>query len=143
MSTLATGVTAPMTLAPSASAGPSPAAIEALYATGHWLYTQQRYADAESVFRALVHLAEQDERGWLGLGATHEAEGRHDVAFHLYQAAASLTDAPRCDLARARILRQRGLEQEARETLDGVARLAIRTRDHELARLVETERGRR
>ena len=35
----------------------SPRAIEALYATGHWLYSQLRIEQAMPVFRAMIHLA--------------------------------------------------------------------------------------
>ena len=41
---------------------PSPGAIEALYATGHWLYSQQRIAHALTVFRAMIHIAPDDEQ---------------------------------------------------------------------------------
>lgn len=121
---------------------PSPGAVEALYATGHWLYTLERFDDAKDVFRALIHVAPEDERGWLALGACHEAADQHDIAFELYDAATSLASAPRCDIARVRILRRRGLESEARRTLDEVARLAECQHDHELRSLVAAERGR-
>ncbi len=121
---------------------PSPEAVEALYATGHWLYSQARFTDAQGVFRALVYVAPEDERGWLALGACHEAVDEDDAAFDLYAAAASVTSAPRCEIARARILRRRGDDAEARKALDEVARLAEGHHDHELRGLVEAERGR-
>jgi tetratricopeptide (TPR) repeat protein len=121
---------------------PSPGAIEALYATGHWLYTQERVADAQNVFRALIHVAPNDERGWLALGACHELHGEQDIAFELYDMASSVVEAPRCGIARARILRARGLEREARQALDEVARLAASLHDDELRHLVELERRR-
>jgi len=121
---------------------PSASAIEALYATGHWLFTQERINDAQSVFRALIYVAPQDERGWLALGACHEARGEHDIAYELYEMASTLVDAPRCAIARARILRGRGLEREARQALDEVAQLAASQRDDELRSLVAAERGR-
>ncbi len=121
---------------------PSPGAIEALYATGHWLYTQERVADAQNVFRALIHVAPNDERGWLALGACHELHGEQDIAFELYDMASSVVEAPRCGIARARILRARGLEREARQALDEIARLAASLHDDELRRLVELERRR-
>jgi len=43
-------------------------AVEALYATGHWLLSQERIAQAIVVFRAMIHVAPHDERGWLALG---------------------------------------------------------------------------
>lgn len=121
---------------------PSAGAIEALYATGHWLYTQERVADAQNVFRALIHVAPHDERGWLALGACHEVHGEHDIAYELYDMASSVGEAPRCGIARARILRERGLEREARQALDEVAQLAASQHDDELRWLVEAERRR-
>jgi tetratricopeptide (TPR) repeat protein len=122
---------------------PSPGAIEALYATGHWLYSQERFSHAQSVFRALIHIAPDDERGWLALGACHEAMDQHDIALELYAAAGSVVHtAPRCELARARILRKRGLVGEAREAVEEAARIAEELRDDELRRLVAAERTR-
>ena len=118
-------------------------AIEGLYATGHWLYSEDRIEHARSVFRAMIHMAPDDERGWLALGACHEADEQHDIALELYGAAIATTpQAPRCELARARILRRRGQEDEAREALDEAARIAVELRDHELQTLVDAERRR-
>ncbi len=126
-----------------ASAAPPPRAVEALYATGHWLYSQQRIAHALVVFRALIHLAPEDERGWLALGACHEAHGQHDIALRLYDSArAVVVAAPRCELARSRILRARGLEEAAHDAIDKAARIAEEMRDDELQTLVAVERGR-
>jgi Flp pilus assembly protein TadD len=120
---------------------PSPGALEALYATGHWLYSQDRFANAQSVFRAMIHLAPEDERGWLALGACHEALEEDDVALELYGAAATETTAPRCELARARILRRRGRDTEARAAVAEAARIAEQLRDYELRCLVVAEGG--
>jgi tetratricopeptide (TPR) repeat protein len=120
---------------------PSPAAIEALYATGHWLYSQDRFGHAQSVFRALIHIAPADERGWLALGACHESLDQHDIAMELYAAAGSVVPtAPRCELARARILRKRGFTAEAREAVEEAAKIADELRDDELRALVAAER---
>jgi len=122
---------------------PSPGAIEALYATGHWLYSQDRFSHAQSVFRALIHIAPDDERGWLALGACHEALDQHDIALELYLAAGTVVHTtPRCELARARILRRRGQIGEAREAIDEAARIADELRDDELRKLVAAERRR-
>ena len=124
-----------------APARPSPGAIEALYATGHWLYFQDRFGHAQSVFRALIHIAPEDERGWLALGACHEALDQHDIALELYSAAGSVVPtAPRCELARARILRKRGRVTEARHAVEEAARIADELRDDELRALVAAER---
>jgi tetratricopeptide (TPR) repeat protein len=127
----------------SVAPAPSPGAIEALYSTGHWLYSQDRFSHAQSVFRALIHLAPDDERGWLALGACHEAMDQHDIALELYVAAGEVVHTtPRCELARARILRRRGMMSEAREAVDEAARIADELRDDELRKLVAAERRR-
>jgi hypothetical protein len=126
------------TISPQPSAG----ALEALYATGHWLYQRDRFAHAQSVFRAMIHIAPDDERGWLGLGACHEALDQEDIALEIYGTASSTATAPRCDLARARILRRRGLAIEAQRAVERAGSIAERTRDDELRQLVAAERGR-
>ena len=50
--------------------------------------------------------------------------------------------APRCELARSRILRARGLEDAANDAIDKAARIAEEMRDDELQTLVAVERGR-
>jgi len=121
----------------------SPAAVEALYATGHWLYSQQRISHALTVFRAMIHIAPHDERGWLALGACHEAQDQPDIALELYGAAGNVAKtAPRCELAKARILRARGRDQEARDAVEEAARVADDLRDEDLRLLVAAERGR-
>jgi tetratricopeptide (TPR) repeat protein len=120
----------------------SPNALEGLYATGHWLYSQNRLEHARSVFRAMIHIAPADERGWLALGACHEAQEQHEIALELYGAAIATAVAPRCEVARARILRLRGQEDEAQDALDEAARIAEELRDGELAMLVAAERVR-
>jgi tetratricopeptide (TPR) repeat protein len=122
----------------------SPAAVEALYATGHWLYTQRRFADAVTVFRAMVHVAPLDERGWLALGTTHQAQDEDDTALELYEAAIRMTRrAPRCQLARARILRQRGLHGQALDIAAEAARDAGDQGDDELLAIIAAEWGER
>jgi len=122
----------------------SPArAAEALYATGHWLYTQRRIAHAILVFRALTHVAPHDERGWLALGVCHEAQDQSDLALELYAtASAKANPAPLCELARARVLRVRGMLRDASEALAEADRIARELRDADLVRLVAQERAR-
>jgi hypothetical protein len=129
-----------MTTTPRAQ--PSPGALEALYATGHWLYSLERFVHARSVFRAMIHIAPEDERGWLALGACHEAEDQEDIAMELYMTACAMATAPRCELARARLLRRKGLEVEAFRAVEQAARIAEQLRDDELRQLVAAERGR-
>jgi tetratricopeptide (TPR) repeat protein len=118
-------------------------AVEALYATGHWLLSQERIAQAIVVFRAMIHVAPHDERGWLALGACHEAREQHSIALELYGAASEVArSTPRCDLARARILRSRGQSQEAIDAIEQAALVAERTKDEDLQSLVDAERRR-
>lgn len=126
------------------SAAPPPlSAVEAFYAAGHWLYTEERFDDAVTVFRAVIRLAPTDERGWLALGACHEALDRHDVALELYEEARRVASAaPRCDLARARLLRARGRAGDAREAFAEAARAAGHLDDPELEALIAAERVR-
>jgi tetratricopeptide (TPR) repeat protein len=115
-------------------------AVEALYATGYWLFMQRRTAHALAVFRGLVHLAPRDERGWLALGACYEAQEQPDHALALYEWAAQMHGgAPRCEVARARILRSRGHVLQARGALAEAARIAHETHDEELGAIVATE----
>ncbi len=130
-------------IARTATPAPPRRAVEALYATGHWLYSQQRLAHALVVFRALIHLAPEDERGWLAVGACHEAHGQHDIALRLYDSARSVAPAaPRCEIARSRILRARGLEDAARDAIEEAARIAEEMHDEDLQTLVAAERRR-
>ncbi|MGO9835997.1 MAG: tetratricopeptide repeat protein [Polyangiaceae bacterium] len=118
-------------------------AVEALYAAGHWLYGQQRIEDAVTVFRAVIRIAPHDERGWLALGACHEAQDRHDVALELYDEARRVaSSAPRCGLARARIFRTRGMNEDANDAFAEAARIAEELDDEDLRVLVAAE-GRR
>jgi tetratricopeptide (TPR) repeat protein len=71
---------------------PPLASAEAFYAAGHLLYSQRRFEDAITVFLAVIRLAPTDERGWLALGACHEALDRHDVALELYDEARRLRE---------------------------------------------------
>jgi hypothetical protein len=121
----------------------SPGAIEAVYRTGHWLYTHERVVHASTVFRAMIQIAPEDERGWLALGACHEAQDQRDIALELYETAeTTATLAPRCALARARILRSRGQWAETLEALAIAGRMAAELGDRELVALVIDERGR-
>ena len=91
----------------------------------------------------MIHVAPHDERGWLALGACHEARAQHSIALELYGAAAEVAKAaPRCQLARARILRSRGQMLEASEAIDHAAVLAMKVNDEELQSLIEMERSR-
>jgi cytochrome c-type biogenesis protein CcmH/NrfG len=118
-------------------------AIEALYATGHWLYSQERYKDAACVFRAMVHVSPRDERGWLALGACHEALDQASIALEMYGTARVIArPAPRCEIARARVLRARGEDDLADAALNHAEQIAEAQDDDEVRALVRFERGR-
>lgn len=122
---------------------PSPGALEALYATGHWLYSQLRIEQAMPVFRAMIHIEPEDERGWLALGACHEVQDQSEIALEIYGAASAVARfAPRCELARARILFSRGMVEQGKQALREAARIAEQLRDDDLRSLVEVERKR-
>ena len=44
-------------------------AVDTLFATAHWLLSEERPRDAACVLRAMVLASPGDERGWLGLVA--------------------------------------------------------------------------
>jgi tetratricopeptide (TPR) repeat protein len=117
-----------------------PSVVNSLYATGYSLFAEQRLSHARSVFRGMVHLAPEDERGWLALGACYEANHAPDLALRLYEAAGRVArGAPRCEVARARILRARGQVDEAGHALVEASRLAHVSADAELRELVTRE----
>jgi predicted Zn-dependent protease len=117
--------------------------VEGLYATGYWLFTQKRVAHALVVFRALIHLSPYDERGWVAVGACYEAQDQPDLALVVYGASLRMiARAPRCQLARARVLRSLGRPTEAQLALVEAARAAARTTDAELRALIAAERYR-
>lgn len=118
--------------------------VEALYATGHWLLSQDRPADAACVLRAMALVAPTDDRSWLALGACHEALGQADVALQMYGTGRVLArPSVRCDLARARILRAHGRREEA-DVAVGTAREAAEEADDDaLLELVSAEGGQR
>ncbi len=117
--------------------------VEALYATGHWLLSQARPADAACVFRAMALLAPKDERSWLALGACHETLGQPSRAIQMYGTGRVLArPAVRCDLARARALRAANREEDARALLAQAKEAAEALEDDTLIELVATERQR-
>jgi Flp pilus assembly protein TadD len=115
--------------------------IEALYATAHWLFAQDRTADAACVFRAMALLAPQDERAWLGLGACHESLRQPKLAMEMYGTGRVLArPGVRCDLARARVLRANDRTEEAEAALEHAAQVAEEQGDEALLELVAVER---
>jgi Flp pilus assembly protein TadD len=115
--------------------------VEALYATGHWLLTQDRAADAACVFRAMALLAPEDERSWLALGACHEALGQAGQAIQMYGTGRVLArPSVRCDVARSRLLRAKDREDEADALLEHARETADALNDETLIELVAAER---
>ena len=116
-------------------------AVEGLYATGHWLLGQNRFADAACVFRTMTFVRPSDERGWLALGACHEGIGQLGIASELYQLAMQVAvPAPRCTIARGRCLRALGNEDAAHEAFDLAIETASELGDDSLVRLAQIER---
>ena len=117
-------------------------ALEALYATGHWLYEQARFRDAACVFRAMLAVNPLDERPWLALGLCHEKLDGSAAAAELYFAAClTLKHAPRCHLARSRLLRAAGRDAEADDAIAAATRIAEQLEDDELFALARAEGG--
>jgi Flp pilus assembly protein TadD len=116
--------------------------IEALYATGHWLLSQERASDAAGVFRAMALLAPDDERSWLALGAAHEALEQPDLALEMYGTGHVLASPSiLCGVARARVLRRQHRDAEADLALDHALRAAEAKGDDALVDLVVAERS--
>lgn len=116
------------------------APIEALYATGHWLLTSERFADAATVFRTMALATPKDERVWLALGACHEGIGQLQIASALYEIGASMAaPAVRCSIARARALRALGRDDEADLALEDANGSAVDSGDEDLVSLVLAE----
>lgn len=112
--------------------------IEALYAMGHWLLEQGNVRDAASILRTMVQVAPSDERGWLALGVCHEQVDQPEIALEMYGVGSALSASARCQLARARLLRASGEQEEA---LEAYAAAAEATSDDELLELIACERG--
>jgi Flp pilus assembly protein TadD len=128
------GATSPLGSAPDA-------VVEAVYATGHWLFERSRYADAATVFRVMARVAPTDERGWLALAHCHQAVEQDVIALEMLGTARVVAaPAPRCELARSRALRALGRADEADEALESAAEAAERSGNDEIADAVRTER---
>jgi hypothetical protein len=115
-------------------------AVEALYATGHWLLGQDRFKDAADVFRAMAHVVPKDERSWLGLGQAHEGVEQRLIAKEMYVTGVTLAHGGRCAVALGRILREMGNDEGAREALAYAHSIAEETDDEGLVALMALER---
>ena len=114
--------------------------VEALYATGHWLLAAERFVDAAIVFRTMALAAPSDERAWLALGSCHEAIGQQELATTLYGIAEAVAaPAIRCTIARGRVLRAFGSDDEAQLSFERARDLAVEIGNEELVSLAECE----
>lgn len=126
---------------PTLSATDRSRAIEGVYATGHWLFSQERHQDAAEVFRAMVTIAPEDERGWVGLGMCHEGADQLRIAKEIYAAGTTLAKSPlRCAIALVRVLRRLGDDDAAHEILEMADVMAERSNDDDAKQLVEEEK---
>jgi tetratricopeptide (TPR) repeat protein len=116
-------------------------AIEALYATAHWLLSRERPHDAADVFRAMAFFAPADERAWLGLGTCHSKVGQPQLALEIFGTGAALARSVRCELARARALSEEGRDRDAEVALERAARMADEQDDDDARALVSRERS--
>jgi tetratricopeptide (TPR) repeat protein len=120
----------------------SDAVVEAVYATGHWLFERSRYADAATVFRVMARVGPMDERGWLALAYCHQAIDQDDIALEMLGTGCVIAaPAPRCELARSRALRALGRIDEADEALESAAEAAERSGNDEIAEAIRAERS--
>src|SRR4029077_18666198 len=104
-------------------------AIEAIYATAHWLLAREHARDAAKVFRFMLQIAPRDERGWLGLGECHERIDQPRVAAELFAAGSVIAAPPgrvsvRCLVARARTMAKLGRSGDVEWTLNTAERAA-------------------
>jgi tetratricopeptide (TPR) repeat protein len=117
-----------------------PRSIESLYATGHFLFQQERYSEAASVFRLMLFVAPTDERAWLALGECHQRVSQPVVALELYSAGSVVAaPAPRCALARARLLAEFGRTSESDAAYESAHDSAELCDDQELVGLIARE----
>ncbi len=116
-------------------------AVEGLYATGHWLLSNERFKDAADVLRAMCIVAPQDERAWVALGAAHEGAGHDEVAREIYAVGCTLAqDSIKCGVALVRVLRRLGDEDAAGLMLEQVELRIDEQTDDELRKIVAYER---
>lgn len=88
--------------------------VEALYRTAHHLLTTGDPRRSASLFRTMITVAPEDERGWLGLGVCHEHVDQDELAAEIYKSASIvLKTAARCELACSRVLHRLGENDDA------------------------------
>ena len=114
--------------------------VEAIYAAGHLLHARERWADAAAVFRLLLSASAIDERGWRALGDCHPKAGRALTAV-LRDGAGTVAAGPAagCRLARVRLLRELGRDDEADAWWDELLEIAEQSDDETTRGLVAAE----
>lgn len=116
-------------------------AIDTVYRAGHYLLEQGRIEDAAKVLRVMVKAAPTDERSWLALGMCHERHGQPNLALELYGVGAvAAVPGVRCQIARVRLLRSLGRDDEADAALEAAEAAAGDLDDDDLLQLVAAER---
>jgi tetratricopeptide (TPR) repeat protein len=92
-----------------------PKAMEGLYAMAHSAYSVEDYAQAESLFQAMVLFSSSDPRGWLGLAGACEAQGKWADAVRGYAVVMGLTPGDPVSPFRSGVcLMSMGLPEQAR-----------------------------
>jgi hypothetical protein len=116
------------------------AAAEGLYRAAHWLLRRGRHREAAAVARAMVRTSAADERGWLLLGACHEGIDQPEVALEIYGVGRAIAaPAPCCEVARARVLRALGRDDESDRAYALALEVAARAGNGELSNLIDHE----
>ncbi|MCL2448506.1 MAG: hypothetical protein FWD17_06125 [Polyangiaceae bacterium] len=115
-------------------------AAEGLYSAARWLLCHGRHREAAAVARAMVRLAAGDERGWLALGACHEGIEQPEIALEIYGVGRAVArPAPRCEMARARLLLALGRDDEGHHAYALASQAAATAGDDDLCHLIEHE----
>lgn len=114
---------------------PTTQTLDSLYATGHWLMSQDRERDALALFRTMLLVDARDERGWLALVACHEKLDEIEKAIALCR----IVGSAKCTIARARLHRAAGDRYDATEAYEEALRLAEAMNDDDLVELITTE----
>jgi Flp pilus assembly protein TadD len=115
-------------------------AVDAIYAAGHFLFTNDRVPEALDVFRTMLLAAPTDDRGWLGLGACHESIGEDDRALDIYRVARrAISRRARIEIALARSLRARGDLGDASDAYARAADFAAAEERTDLLVVIEQE----
>ena len=112
-------------------------AVESLYTMAYQLFEGGRYDEALKLFRLVMQLRPEDERGWLGAGVCHESLGQWHIAVNMYAAAIVTTGkSVRCALSYHRVLKQLGKDEQAEQALERALQWAEQGDDEQDLRLV-------